>query len=435
LQAAGDLLQRARVRYPGDLIIQDALGAIVPAGTGDSTEQAARESIRLLTEQGAGASLLAAAHQALGDILVKRADQAGAVAAYRQAIRLVPDRTDYRKSLLEQLVLQRSAETLAASSDWIQSGPPHAYPYRIRSSEYKNRKQYSSALPDAVKATELAPEDPEAWRVRAEALRGLERLKDALACMDKAIVLAQRGGKVPAQYLLARGWDHRALNQVDEALADFGRAIEQEPTELNFLAARQSLYAARGEWDKALADCNTAMKFDVGASALNGLYWRAGLYHRMKRYQEAIADYTTLVNRYPDYSPYRVALISLLVNCPEKALRAPRRALELLAQTKPPLLFGGEVSYWQYAGVAHFQLKEWEPARAALTRVVDQRPDVSLFLALIHHELGDETEARRWYDRASTARTGRRVISSTLILEEEPRADLLFGRAKQVPAR
>ena len=59
---------------------------------------------------------------------------------------------------------------------------------------------------------------------------------------------------------------------------------------------------------------------------------------------------------------------------------------------------------WNTAGVARYQAGDHQGAVAALQKSVELRSGGSahdfFFLAMAHHQLGNKTEARTWYDKA-----------------------------------
>src|SRR5262249_1900745 len=156
-------------------------------------------------------------------LLRDKGDGAGAATAYRQAVRLLPGRADYRALFIGQL--QNDDERVAECSDWIQHGSSSALPYALRGSVYLRRRQWAVALTDLSKATELAPDDASAWDWRAVAHQGLRQLDQALAANTKAIEAAQRAKQNPAQYWVGRARINMQFSRWDQAVADSTRAV------------------------------------------------------------------------------------------------------------------------------------------------------------------------------------------------------------------
>jgi tetratricopeptide (TPR) repeat protein len=52
------------------------------------------------------------------------------------------------------------------------------------------------------------------------------------------------------------------MKRYDEALADYTRAIELDPSDAEFFGSRGQAYQAIGRYDEALADFNRAIELD-----------------------------------------------------------------------------------------------------------------------------------------------------------------------------
>src|SRR5262249_6730018 len=145
--AANGLLEKAAVWHSPDSRFDLALAFWFP-GTSrvmDSVARA-RETIKRLKQDGASPETLASAHFRLGQSLIGR-DDAAAVAALRQAIRLMPDRVDYWSMLMVHLV--DDDERIAECTAWIQSGPDSPHPYQIRGNAYIRGGLWAEALADS----------------------------------------------------------------------------------------------------------------------------------------------------------------------------------------------------------------------------------------------------------------------------------------------
>jgi tetratricopeptide (TPR) repeat protein len=91
-----------------------------------------------------------------------------------------------------------------------------------------------------------------------------------------------------------------------------------------------------------------------------------------------------------------------LVTCPDPKWWRANRARELASEaTERDLEW---IHHWIALGIAQYRLGDYRSAINALEKAMSLRPeghgDDHLFLAMAHWKLGDERQAREWYDKA-----------------------------------
>jgi tetratricopeptide (TPR) repeat protein len=137
---------------------------------------------------------------------------------------------------------------------------------------------------------------PIAYKQRGVTYREMERYDDALGDFNRAIELDPSDSLVIA----LRGMTYRAMKRYDDALGDFNRAIELDPSDSWAIAHRGEAYLAMERYDDALGDFNRAIELDPsdsGAIALRGLTYRA-----MERYDDALGDLNRAIELDPSKS-------------------------------------------------------------------------------------------------------------------------------------
>ena len=129
---------------------------------------------------------------------------------------------------------------------------------------------------------------------RAETLRAMNRLDEALAAYDEAIrdfpedVVARNG----------RAETFRAMNRLDEALAAYDQAIRDFPADIFARSGRAETLRAMNRLDEALAAYNEAIRaFPGDVVARNG---RAETLRAMNRLDEALDAYNEAIRAFPD---------------------------------------------------------------------------------------------------------------------------------------
>jgi tetratricopeptide (TPR) repeat protein len=175
-------------------------------------------------------------NEQLGNLLLRRGDL-DAVYYFSEAIRLDPSRIDIAMRLAEVLLVSGRTDQAEKVIDTARAAHPEAAVVYITQAElflYQNDPE--QALAAAMKATELDPDDPNAWlklgrvhegRIRMAEIRN-ERPKktiyrEALAAFERADEIA--GGLVAARIERARILGAR-VNTRDQARAAFAEAIE-----------------------------------------------------------------------------------------------------------------------------------------------------------------------------------------------------------------
>jgi tetratricopeptide (TPR) repeat protein/predicted aspartyl protease len=209
---------------------------------------------------------------------------------------------------------------VAASSPPAADTPTDAGGFTRRGDAFMARGEAAQAVADFDRAAALEPNDPQHIYDRARAR--LQNHQPLLALADLNQALKLKPDDVPA--LMLRGQMRMAINDPDGAKADFDAALNHDP---NVRLRVADAYARSGgfeaaladydlwiashpknedlarplngrcrvralwghELDKALADCNEALKLWPGAPQV--LDSRGLVFLRMNRPDEAIADY------------------------------------------------------------------------------------------------------------------------------------------------
>ena len=124
----------------------------------------------------------------------------------------------------------------------------------------------------------------------------------------------------------------------------------------------------------------------------------------LKLGRETLALRTAALGRDHPGTPESMSFLAdLLANCPDAALRDPKRAVELAKDAVE--LAPQFASSWQVLGWARYRTGAWKDCIAALEKSIELREDGGdsrqwFFLAMAEWQLGNEEQARKWYDRA-----------------------------------
>jgi tetratricopeptide (TPR) repeat protein len=136
-----------------------------------------------------------------------------------------------------------------------------------------------------------------AYKNRGDAYDDKAEYELALKDYGQALAIAPDN----ANALDSRGTTRTALEQFELAIQDFDRAHELSPMEAMPLSNRCFAKAALGMLNAALADCNAALQ--LHPQRLATFASRGFVFLKLRRPDDAIADYSKVLSRRPD-DPY-----------------------------------------------------------------------------------------------------------------------------------
>ncbi|TXC72665.1 hypothetical protein FSB78_00270 [Sphingomonas ginsenosidivorax] len=150
--------------------------------------------------------------------------------------------------------------------------------------------------------TTAAPTEAEGFSRRGAVLASTGKLEDALADFDKAIAMAPNQGRYYHQRAMAR----LARRQMLPALSDLDRAIALVPTDSEARIARAGLRIGGGDTDGAKADVEAANA--ALAPSSNSRLTLGGMYDRLDMPEAALANYDLWLRDHPEDSKRANAL-------------------------------------------------------------------------------------------------------------------------------
>ncbi len=203
----------------------------------------------------------------------------------------------------------------------------------------------------AVDASLMANADqPEAHRLRAEALLRLDRYTEAVAALGRCLDAERKAGQAPdAAVYLARARAAAAAGDPASAAEDYTCSLGLRPDDATALAARGWAYAALDAPALALRDFEAAIRLDPdNGDAYNG---RGLALARLGRPQEALADAEEALRRGPPGPRLLCNAARVLSRVADAdATDRPRcqgRALELLRQALEALPTQERAAFWR----------------------------------------------------------------------------------------
>lgn len=153
---------------------------------------------------------------------------------------------------------------------------------------------------------EKFPDNPALWSNRGNIRVSQNKLDEAFADYEKAIELAPYA---PDPYL-NRGIVYERLNRWDKAIADYNRVLEIDPEDPIAYNNRGNAEGGNGEWEKAIADYQKAFELVPDYAFARGNYALA--LYQIGETEKAIKTMKDLVRKYPSFADMRAALTACL---------------------------------------------------------------------------------------------------------------------------
>lgn len=165
---------------------------------------------------------------------------------------------------------------------------PLSVAYLKRGVVYLEGKNYQSAILDLTRATELDPQLDIAYGARAEAQHHLGRYMDALVDINRAMDLGAITTAAETLYI-ARSKTYWGLGDYENALADANRALAEQSSEVGeAFFSRGNAYSGLERFNEAIKDYSKAIEYDpTYAMAFSN---RGASYARLEDFDRALCD-------------------------------------------------------------------------------------------------------------------------------------------------
>lgn len=262
-----------------------------------------------------------------GKALVIRAglqkDPAARQADFDEAVKLAPQEPDaLRFRGMHYLTENKLSEAIADFNAAIALEPDDAETYEARGMAEAASEKLDEAITSFTKAIELEPKSPGALtaRARVRAIQG--DLKLALADVEEAMKL--RPG---SQALLLHASLLAASGKFEQALGELNVLRQVMPDSPDVLLQIANVYQASQQTEKAIETYTQLIVVDPqNVSAFRG---RADAYLSQGKQAEAIADYESALKFDSNNSGVLNNLAWVLATSPKDELRDGKRAIEL----------------------------------------------------------------------------------------------------------
>jgi serine/threonine protein kinase/Flp pilus assembly protein TadD len=200
-----------------------------------------------------------------------------------------------------------------------------------------------------------------------------------------------------------------AKGLLDEAIVEYRAAIRLDPTYGLGYSWLATALTEKGLLDEAIATYRERLRFTphdapIICHRLGILLWHRGLLEEADAMsREAVRLLGIQVRLQPSSARPQNYLARHLATWPNPQLRNATRAVELAQHAVELEPLNG--MYWNTLGVAHYRARDWKAAIEALQKSNDLIDDKNVsfnafFFAMANWQLGNQDEAKKWYDQA-----------------------------------
>ncbi len=236
----------------------------------------------------------------------------------------------------------RRQEALADLDKALELDPNAAGTYDNRGALLLDAQEYEKALADFSRAIQLDSYNGNFYVHRRIALTSLKRFAEAQADtvrIDRLSQLALLNQAVFRDRAVAKPYIDRGNfflddNQLDNALANFNKALELDAKNTTALTQRSRTWLRRGDAQKALADANASLDIEHREETFGV---RGDAYRKLQQYENATTDYDRAQRIDQDVADTWAAYAQTLRDAgrSKEAETALRRAADLKALNAP----------------------------------------------------------------------------------------------------
>jgi Flp pilus assembly protein TadD len=225
-------------------------------------------------------------------------DYAGAITAFREAVRLKPDHADYRFHLGNALLGQgQLAEAEAAFREAIRLKPDHAKAHHNLGNTLREQGKLGEAEAAYRQAIRLRPDFDGTHFMLGHALKAQGRIAETLAEYRETLRLTPNNANHYNRlaWLLATCADPQFRNP-HQAVALARRAVQLAPQDRNsWNTLGVALYRA-GDWKAAIAALEKEMELEKGSNSFNDFflamaYWQLGEKEKARQWCEKAVEW------------------------------------------------------------------------------------------------------------------------------------------------
>ena len=159
------------------------------------------------------------------------------------------------------------------------------------------KKNYEEALLHFDEALKIDSNNFVILMGKAESLANLNRLKQSEEVYNKALLCSSNNAINLSLVYLSLGWIHAQMTNFNQAIAEYGKAIQFHPSSEEPYLGRADSLTRKGMYDEAMQDCDMAILLNPNAS--RAYEFRGVIFGKIGKTDKCIADYTKAIELDP----------------------------------------------------------------------------------------------------------------------------------------
>ncbi len=200
-------------------------------------------------------------------------------------------------------ITEQTELALADANFLIEAHPGDSRFLRERARIYQKRKDFDNAAADFIAGTELQPESYLGYAHLGRFLTDIEKFQEAADAYTKAIELNTYHQGNQATFYKRRGVAYYYLDQWDQAAEDLAKAVELTPEDAHLRDDLGHMYVHMKRYDDAIEQFTELARLKPRWSS--GFHGRAIVWMRLDEREKAIADASAPIewgsDHYRDY--------------------------------------------------------------------------------------------------------------------------------------
>jgi tetratricopeptide (TPR) repeat protein len=249
----------------------------------------------------------------------------------------------------------------------LEKEPNNARAFFLRGTAYSLTGQYEKAIQDLDRALELVPDNPLAHKMRGDIL-GItgDHVK---AVKDLSLSIA--GNPRDPSASVSRAFSYAKENKDDDALADYGKALELGSSDKAIYLGRGRIFLGRGEYESAEREYSAGLAKHPYSFELFGQ--RAIARVELGRYDDARSDLERTLRLNPDRkADFHYSMGNILQR--EGKYRAAAAEYSLAISENPSM-----AEAYDARGTAYDSVELYDSALADYEKALTLSPDAPVF--------------------------------------------------------
>jgi tetratricopeptide (TPR) repeat protein len=190
------------------------------------------------------------------------------------------------------------ARAAASFSKYLEQHPDDAGVLSLRGLAWRSLGESDKALADYNRAIQLEPKTGRFYSARGSIFENQKNYTKALEDYSRAIEFESGDEKLLSEAYRSRGWLFSEMKNYPKSIEDWTKAIELDPSNTDLHRMIAFSKALTGDYEGAITSISETIDLAQDKAAAYG--FRAAAFGKLKKYQEALNDYSVAIKDKPE---------------------------------------------------------------------------------------------------------------------------------------